>query len=827
MKHKKILYYLFIFFPILDLITALLTKNFTLTLTPGIVIKGFFMLLITIYIIFSKSKYKRISLIYLSFFLLYGFAYFLVKPELISIKYFINEISYIFKILYFPIIFFGLLCFYDDNHFDKNEIVKILKINLTTMCILLLTPILLNSAHKTYSNELLGYIGWFYAGNEIANIMVILLPLIYYFISKEKKYQFLIVFPIIYSVLLIGTKVSLIGTIIVVILNLFYSIFKEKKINTYNVLVNIFILLITMIVSINSFGVYNYKYNLMNVPSVEKDKQIIIDDQNKQEVYGILDQIDDFYSMNSFNNIFKSLLSNRDLYLANTLSIYNDDQTNRDIFFGIGFSNTNTINNINITKLIEIDVLDIYFHYGIFGLLISFSPFILGLYLIIDKSKKPTLRSCYYFSIFLLIFSISSLSGHVYTAPAVAIYLVFYLLLTLNEFNILSDKKELKNKISILSLHLGYGGIERSVVNQANMLCEKYDVEIICLYKVLEKIPYKIDKRVKIIYLSNLKPNKEEFLKYYSQKNIIKIIKEGFKSITILYKKYTLVKKYIYKSDSKIIISTRLEFTKLLNNYGNKEIIKIAEEHVYHHNNKKYFKKLKSSLTNINYLLPTSNYLTEDYTKIFKKEKVTVKYIPNIVSEFPTKLNKCNNKNIISVGRFSPEKGYKDLIEIYKQVKKQNSNIKLTLVGDGPEMDDLKELIKKEKLNIKLTGFLNQEELKKEYSIASLFVMTSYEESFGLVLIEAMSYGIPCFAFDSALGAKEIINNKNGVLIKNRNEKQMVKEIIKYFKNNPDKNTIKRARTTSERYSFEQVKILWEEFIEEILKHNSITEIDS
>ncbi|MDD4188241.1 MAG: O-antigen ligase family protein [Bacilli bacterium] len=818
MKHKKTLYYLFIFFPILDLITALLTRNFTLTITPGIVVKGFLMFISIIYIFFTKSKYKRISLIYLSFFLLYSLFYFLVKPELINIKFFINEINYVFKILYFPIIYFGLLCFYDDNNFHKKEIVKILKINLITMSFLLLLPIILNSAHETYSNELLGYIGWFYAGNEISNIMVILLPIIYYFISKEQKYQFLIVFPIILSILFIGTKVSLIGTIIVVILNLFYSILKEKKLKTYNVVISVFILLTTIIFSINSFGVYNYKYNLTNIPSVEKDKQIIIDDQNKQEVYGILSQTDNFYLMSNFNNIFKSLLSSRDLYLANTLSIYNDDQTNRDIFFGIGFSNTEAINNNNITKLIEIDILDIFFHYGIFGLLISFSPFILASYLIFDKRKKPTLRSYYYFSIFLLVFCISTLSGHVYTAPAVAIYLVFYLLLMLDEFKIFSNQKELKNKISIISLHLGYGGIERSVINQANMLCEKYEIEIICLYKVVNKIPYHVDNRVNVIYLSDLKPNKQEFLKHLKQKNIFKIISEGIKSVNILYKKHSLIKNYIYNSDSKIIISTRLEFTKLLNKYGNNKAIKIAEEHVYHNESKKYFIELKKSLKNIDYLLPTSKYLTKDYKLIFKNEKVKVIYIPNIIYDIPKSLNKLNNNNIISVGRLSPEKGFIDLIDVFRIINKKNKKIKLTLAGDGPEKNLLEQKIKAYKLDksIKLTGFLTQDDLKKEYCKASLFVMSSYEESFGLVLIEAMSYGIPCFAFDSALGAKEIINNKNGILIKNRDKEKMAEEILKYF-NNDNPKLSDKAKKTSDDYTFDKVKIKWYDFIDQII----------
>ena len=57
-------------------------------------------------------------------------------------------------------------------------------------------------------------------------------------------------------------------------------------------------------------------------------------------------------------------------------------------------------------------------------------------------------------------------------------------------------------KVTILSLHLGYGGIEKSISALANLLCEKYRVEIACVYKLFDKPVFDIDERVKIIYLT-------------------------------------------------------------------------------------------------------------------------------------------------------------------------------------------------------------------------------------------------------------------------------------------------------------------------------------
>lgn len=812
MNNKKLLFYFFISFPFLDVITSLLIRFYDLIITPGLIVKGFFMLIMIFYVLLSKSKYKKISCALILSFLTYMFLYFIFKPELINSMFFFNEVNYLLKLLYFPIIFLGLLCFYDEYQLNKAEIHKIIKYNLISMTVLLVVPLIFNNAFPTYLNNYKGFIGWFYAGNEVACIMVILFPFIYNFISLKYKYHFLIFLPITYVTLCIGTKVALIGVIIIAIINLIYSIFKESKFLSYKYFINLLILLTIIFFAYNSYAVDNYKSGVKN----NADAAIIIDETEKEEVNKILYNLDSFYNYSKYSAIVKTLFSGRNIYLANTLSIYNN-QDNSNVWLGIGFSNTEMINNTNIAKMIEIDVLDAFFHYGILGLLIMLSPILLVIYLLLKKQSKITTDSVYYTFILLLVFGISCLSGHVFTAPAVSFYIVLYILLILNEFKLINNRKSLKDKISIISYHLGYGGIERSIVNQANMISEKYKVEIVSLYKVVNKIPYKLNKKVKIIYLSDLKPNKEIFLNYLYKFNLIMVLVEGMKSIYILYMKRKLLNKYIINSDSKILISTRIEITKKLSIYGNNDCIKIAEEHVYHHENLKYFKKLKESLKNIDYLLPASQYLTNDYKRILKDEPVRIVYIPSIVSDVPKSLNKLNNYNVLAVGRLSREKGFTDLIDIFKLVNDKNKKIKLILVGDGSDKQKIKQKIKYYKLNknILLTGYLNQERLKKEYSKASLFVMTSFEESFGIVLIEAMSYGIPCLAFDSALGAKEIINGKNGKLIKNRDNKKMAEEIINYFSTNKIKMSIE-AKKISEYYTFNQIKIKWENLIEEI-----------
>ena len=805
MTNNKKMYYFFLFLPFLDVITALITRNLSLSITPGIIIKGLFLIYLIIYIYTTKSKYKKISLINLLTIFIYILCYFIFKPELIDSRFILQELKHLFRLIYFPITFNGLLCFYDENNFNKELIKRVLFNTLIIYFFLLIIPLITGTSYHTYPIDWQGYVGWFYAGNEIANIMILLLPASYLLLEKNKL-SFLGIFPLFLIALTIGTKVATFGSIIIAVIALIYYLFKKdlKRI-IYSTLVVIFVGILIP----HSYAIQNYKFAY--TPHIE------IEESNIQEVTVINKQINEFYDKNKITKVFKNLLNGRDMLLANTLSIYNDNKSDSNIFFGIGFSNTSNINNQNIARLIEIDILDGNFHYGVIGLIIMLLPFIISGYIIIINRKKLNLNIIIITTIILLVFAVSTFSGHVLSSPAVSIYLVLYLLLLLNEFNAFEHQEKNMNKIAILSLHLGYGGIEKSIINQANMLILENDVEIVSLYKLDDKIPYKLNPKVKINYLSNLKPNKEEFIHAFKQKQLFNILKEGLKALYILYQKKSLIIKYIYSSDAKIIISTRYYFTKLLNNYGDSNIIKIAEEHTYHNNNQKYLKKLKYALKNIDYIIPSSKYITKDYKKLLSKENVKVKYLPQIIDYIPEKTNKCDNLDIISVGRLSKEKGFTDLIELMKLINNKNKSIKLTLVGNGEEYDNLQNKIKEYNLNnITMSGFLDSEELKKEYSNASLYVMTSYEESFGLVLIEAMSYGIPCFAFNCALGAKEIINRKNGKLIKNRNITQMANEIIKYFNTKNHKSMIDSARNTALEYSFENSQSKWNNFIKEI-----------
>lgn len=377
-------------------------------------------------------------------------------------------------------------------------------------------------------------------------------------------------------------------------------------------------------------------------------------------------------------------------------------------------------------------------------------------------------------------------------------------------------------KITILALHLGYGGVEKSIASLCNILVEKYAVEIISVYNLYEKPAFHIDKRVKITYLleKELSPNKEELKVAIKDRNLFKIFKQATKSAKILKLKKSKMISAIKNIKSGIVISTRIEHNNLLSIYGNKKFITIAQEHTYHNNDEKYIKNLVKSCENIDYFIPVSQELTNFYLKYFKNTKTKCMFIPHSLDYIPEEESSLQGKNIISIGRLSKEKGFTDLIDVFKLVYEQNQDWKLNIIGDGNEKNAIREKIKQYSLeeSIVLHGYKDKEYISNELMKSSIYAMPSHEESFGLVLIEAQSFGVPCVAFDSAKGACEIIENEvNGYLIKNRSKEDMANKILNLIEDISLRESMgKRSRQNSYKYSKQTVAKQWFEFLEDM-----------
>lgn len=175
-----------------------------------------------------------------------------------------------------------------------------------------------------------------------------------------------------------------------------------------------------------------------------------------------------------------------------------------------------------------------------------------------------------------------------------------------------------------------------------------------------------------------------------------------------------------------------------------------------------------------------------DYLRL-RKEKCKAFHIPNPnINIVLDSKDITREKRIISMGRLGALKGFERMIKIWGRIASKYPEWKLTIVGNGTELNALKKLATELKINHSVE-FLPQ--TKEVYTIllqSSIFVLTSYTESFSMVIMEALSCGLPVVSYDCENGPRDLITNHyNGFLIPDGDEKSFA-EKLEYLINNPD-----------------------------------------
>lgn len=161
---------------------------------------------------------------------------------------------------------------------------------------------------------------------------------------------------------------------------------------------------------------------------------------------------------------------------------------------------------------------------------------------------------------------------------------------------------------------------------------------------------------------------------------------------------------------------------------------------------------------------------------------------------------------IIYVGRVVEEqKKVSDLIAIAKELYKTNVKFTLRIIGDGPQMSELKAALSKEINNDKVTlsGWLEKDEVIKALRRSDIFILTSAYEGFSIALTEAMANGCCPVVTDIPSGSQQLINNgSNGFLIGLGNVDEFTNQLTQLSGNRQELDKVREAAwTTGKAYS--------------------------
>ena len=362
------------------------------------------------------------------------------------------------------------------------------------------------------------------------------------------------------------------------------------------------------------------------------------------------------------------------------------------------------------------------------------------------------------------------------------------------------------------------GGTERIVSEKANYLVDVfgYDVSIIC---------YDQHKDSPNFYILSEKVNQIKLgLQLYSQ--------YYYKYPKRLWKKY-VVRNRLKRVLSKVVKVINPDFLIGISHFRadivcpiDCKAIKIIESHVPRsvieatNNNKKYssyFYKKYYDMRYFHIIEKKANMiitLTEGDRKQWSKAK-RVKSIPNFSNIHVQQLSDHKKKRVITIGRLSKEKGFDRLLVIWKLVVNKHPDWHLDIFGDGDMKNKLEQKIKLGNItNVTLCGTTNN--ISEELSESSICVSTSYYEGFSLVLLEAITHGVPCISFDCPYGPRTIIEDgKCGYLVENGHIPQFAEKLCTLMENEQlrlefSKASVERAKA----FNIDAIMLQWKELFE-------------
>lgn len=358
-----------------------------------------------------------------------------------------------------------------------------------------------------------------------------------------------------------------------------------------------------------------------------------------------------------------------------------------------------------------------------------------------------------------------------------------------------------RNRVYLISFEyfpISHGGLARHATEIVTRLL-KLNKSYTAIIAVPKNYQHDFKKRVLIIpciYYNNKYLGYIEFaikliFQYYNEFNKTFVF---FSSFSYLFNPFLPKKFYLFITNTtkRVFLTNYTEETFL-----DKLIRKITYFFLFYWENYMSKKAIK--------IFAISDSTKNDIINQYKIKAGKITIIPCALNKTifkPSGHKKNFNKKLLFVGRLVPRKNIMSLVKIMRLLVNIDKGFILSTVGEGENayVKKIKAEILKNNLqkNIIFYGKVTDNKLNKLYKSNCIFVFTSLVEGFGLVLLEAMSKGLPVIAYN-VNGVKDvIINNVSGYLVKPFDYQDFRNKILCLNKNNSiyqqmSKNALKRV----------------------------------
>ncbi|GAA3979227.1 hypothetical protein GCM10023085_71970 [Actinomadura viridis] len=324
-------------------------------------------------------------------------------------------------------------------------------------------------------------------------------------------------------------------------------------------------------------------------------------------------------------------------------------------------------------------------------------------------------------------------------------------------------------RVRVLLQHAyGTGGTIRTVLNLSGYLARDHDVEIVSVFRRRDEPFFTLSPRVRVRFVDDRRtPPKGAAGRLLSRlPSLLTPIEDASFESMSLWTDLLLVRVLCGPSPD-VLIGTRPSLNMLAAELAPRGVVAIGQDHM---NLSAYMPGLRREIRRSYPRLAAVSVLTErsrrDYGDELEGGPARIVRIPNALPELPGGPSPREDKVIVAAGRLTRQKGFDLLVRAYEPLAAEHPDWKLRIFGAGPRRNRIKKMIAERGLagRVELCG--RTPDLAGEMTRASMYVLSSRFEGMPMVIIEAMSKGLPVVAFDCPTGPGEMIEHgRNGLLV--------------------------------------------------------------
>jgi len=268
-----------------------------------------------------------------------------------------------------------------------------------------------------------------------------------------------------------------------------------------------------------------------------------------------------------------------------------------------------------------------------------------------------------------------------------------------------------------------------------------------------------------------------------------------------------------------VLVTTRPAFNLLAARLVAPGIVTVAQEHMnFHSHRPRLAADLRRDYRRLDALAVLTAADERDYAAALAGAPVRIARIPNAVPPMGGGTAPLDAKVVLAAGRLESQKGFDLLIRAWENVGAAHPDWQLRIYGSGPRRDDLRRMILERGLYDRVLLMGRTKRLGEAMAAASLFVFSSRYEGFGMVIVEAMSKGLPVVSFDCPRGPGEIVRHgRDGILVPAGSVEGLADAVLELIDDAPRRLRYGAAAVENARgYAVDGVAERWQELLREM-----------